>query len=86
MFGSTLNIYPITAANERTVRIPVILAFRARLARSISPRVVARDNATFGPSRGAMTMAPIITGTLFCIMPMAATTEDNNDNITKTYR
>ncbi len=35
------------------------------------------DKATFGPSRGAITIAPMMTATLLSFKPMAATTVDS---------
>jgi len=43
----------------------------------VSPSVVARAIATFGPSSGAMTMAPITTAMSFRIRPTAATIDDS---------
>jgi len=35
------------------------------------------DNATFGPSKGAITIAPMMRATLLWFRPMAATTVDS---------
>ena len=43
-----------------------------QFARDRSPKVVATPNAMLGLSKGEITIAPIITTSLFCTRPMAA--------------
>ncbi len=53
--GLTETTKPVMAEVTRAIRIPAILAFNAVRNKAISPRVVERDKATFGPDNGAMT-------------------------------
>jgi len=74
---STSTMYPRNVAIASAAKMPRRLAFIARLARSMSPMVVAKERATFGPRSGAMTMAPIMIATLPRRIPIAATTVDS---------
>ena len=52
-------------------------ALRYDTSKEKSPRVVANAIARFGPSIGAITIAPTITATLFSKRPIAATTVES---------
>ncbi|MGB7597359.1 MAG: hypothetical protein WBM09_07320 [Gallionella sp.] len=57
--------------------MPAKLVSAACLASGRSPSVVASASATFGPSSGAITIAPITMVTLLCSRPMVATMADS---------
>ncbi|OPX65100.1 MAG: hypothetical protein A4E30_00402 [Methanomassiliicoccales archaeon PtaB.Bin215] len=76
MVGSTSKSMPITSERPRARSTPEARVTPDLFRSLLSPRVVARDIAMLGPSRGAMTMAPITTATLSLSRPMAATRTD----------
>ena len=51
--------------NTIAVAIPARLVRSARHSSDKSPNVVPSDNAMFGPSNGAITIAPMMMATLF---------------------
>lgn len=68
----------------RAARTPIVIVFMAFLDRLISPKVVAKERATFGPSTGAITIAPMIKTTLFRNIPTEATIEEKITSTIKT--
>jgi len=70
ILGLTLNNIPTIIENIRAIKLPAILDLIEFFSRSRSPSVVARAKATFGPKRGAITIAPIITATLSFSIPI----------------
>ena len=75
--GSTGNSMPMMTDNAIAVPIPARPVRSARRTRGKSPNVVPSANAMFGPSNGAITIAPMMMATLLCCRPMAATMVDN---------
>ncbi len=73
----------MVVVNIKVMMMPVKRVLRALIASSLSARHVAKARATFGPRKGAMTMAPMITATLFCNKPMAATMVERQVRKTK---
>ncbi len=67
---------PIKKDTATAIKNPVMFAFNDFLNKTLSPRVVASDRATFGPIKGAITIAPIITATLFLRIAVEATMDD----------
>ncbi len=74
--GLTLNKIPTNMEKTRATDMPAMLDLIEFFRRSRSPSVLARASATLGPKRGAITMAPMITATLFFSIPIDATVED----------
>ena len=81
---STSNSKPTATAQGKATAIPVMFVTTARRNRAKSPNVVASDMATFGPNRGAMTIAPMMTATSSLSSPTAATTAERIAIPTKT--
>ena len=67
---------PMAIASSTASAMPTTRVTRDRRIRSTSPSAVPRPKARFGPSSGAMTIAPITTATLSSTSPMAATMVD----------
>ena len=61
------------SCHEKTYRQHGKTCYNAFLPSSKSARVVARERATLGPSKGTITMAPMKTAGLFFKSPIAAT-------------
>ena len=74
---------PITTERDTASAMPTRRVFADSRINGISPKAVPSPNARFGPSSGAITIAPITTATLFSIRPMAATTVDSMTNTIK---
>jgi len=77
--GSTM---PISTASARATPMATKPVFNARRNSFVSPIALANASAMFGPSRGAITMAPMTTATLSRHIPMAATSVDRRTSTT----
>jgi len=77
--GSTM---PISTASARATPMATKPVFSARRNSSVSPSALANAIAMFGPSRGAITMAPMMTATLSRHKPMAATSVERRTRTT----
>ena len=73
---------PIKNDSPSARTIPTIEVLSDFHIRSVSPSAAARASAMLGPSRGAMTMAPMTTATLSFSNPMATTMVDSTTKIT----
>jgi hypothetical protein len=62
--GSTCSSTPMITDSTIVIAIPVRAVRSARRSRVRSPRVVASASAMFGPSKGAITIAPMMIATL----------------------
>ena len=71
---------PAKNAMATANKIPTTRDFTASLTKSISPKAAPKLKAKLGPNKGAITIAPTTTVTLFSIRPIAATTVDNTTN------